>query len=100
MKDKRLEIYYDNDGMVPTVKRGVCVTPDRRLQLATVKRETEDHNKIDRVIARTREKITILQCVLGIFFGIGARVRHPKPRSEDARESREREKKSARVQLD
>jgi hypothetical protein len=30
-KEKRLEIYYDNAVILPNVKRGVCVTPDKRI---------------------------------------------------------------------
>jgi hypothetical protein len=37
-KKNKLEMYHDNDVVVPTVKRGVFVTPDKRIQLATVER--------------------------------------------------------------
>jgi hypothetical protein len=40
-KEKRLEIYYDNDGIFPTIKRGVRVTPDKQIQLATVEHQME-----------------------------------------------------------
>jgi hypothetical protein len=36
INEKRLGIYYDNDVIVHTVKRGVFITPDKRIQLTTV----------------------------------------------------------------
>jgi hypothetical protein len=90
MNGKRLEIYYDNYVTVPTVKRGFFVTPDKKMiQLATVERQMEDHHKFDRMIAYTREHISILQYVFDITFVIGARVRHRKPMSTDDREMRQ-----------
>jgi hypothetical protein len=64
------------------VKHGVFVTPDKRIQVATIERETEEHHKFDRIIAYTREQIVILQQVVDFTFGIGARVRHPKAKPE------------------
>jgi hypothetical protein len=88
-KDKKFPVYHDKDTKLQTIKRGVCVTLDKRIQLATVERETEEHHKLDRIIAYTREHISIMQCVFGFFFGIGARVRHPKPKSEQDKSNRE-----------
>jgi hypothetical protein len=66
-------MYHDNDVMVPTVKRGVFVTPDKRIQLATVERHAESHHKVERMIAYTREHIIVLQSVFGIFWNWCAR---------------------------
>jgi hypothetical protein len=52
-KQKRLDIYYHNDVIVPAVKRGVFVTPDKRIQLATVEHQMENHHKFDRMVAYT-----------------------------------------------
>jgi hypothetical protein len=60
-------MYHDNDVVVPTVKRGFFVTPDKRIQLATVERQTEPHHKVERMIAYTREHIVVLQSVFDIF---------------------------------
>jgi hypothetical protein len=79
--DKVIVMYHNNDICVPTVKHGIFVTPDKRIQLATIKRETEEHHKFDRMIAYTRERIIILQQLFGFTFGIGARVRHPRANS-------------------
>jgi hypothetical protein len=40
------------------------------------------------MIAYTREHLVILQQVLGSIFGIGARVRHPKAKSEQDKAAR------------
>jgi hypothetical protein len=40
-------MYHNNDVTVPTAKRGVFVTPDTRIQLAIVERQTEAHHKFD-----------------------------------------------------
>jgi hypothetical protein len=53
-KKNKLEMYHDNDFVVPTVKRGVFVTPDKIIQLATVERHTELHHKVEHMIAYTR----------------------------------------------
>jgi hypothetical protein len=37
--DKAVVLYHDNDICVPTVKHGVFVTPDKRIQLATIERD-------------------------------------------------------------
>jgi hypothetical protein len=89
-KDMSLSIYHDHDSKVRTVKMGVFVTPEKHIQLATIDRETEEHHKLDRIIAYTREHISILQGTFGIFFGIGARVRHPKPQSDQKRQKKKR----------
>jgi hypothetical protein len=67
-------MYHDNDVVVPSVKRGVFMTPDKIIQLATVERQTEAHHKVERMIAYTREHIKVLKSVFGIFFRIGARA--------------------------
>jgi hypothetical protein len=67
-KKNKLEMYHDNGDVVPTVKRGVFVTPDKRIQLATVERHTETRHKVERIIADTGEHIIVLQSVLGIFL--------------------------------
>jgi hypothetical protein len=77
-KKNKLEMYHDNYVVVPTVKRGFFVTLDKRIQLATVERQTEPHHKFEHMIAYARYHIKVLQSVFGIFFGIGARVRYPK----------------------
>jgi hypothetical protein len=84
-KRNELEMYHNNDVMVPTVKRGVFATPFKIIQLDTVERQTEPHHKVERMIAYTREHIIVLQSVFGIFFGIGALVRYPKSKSEQER---------------
>jgi hypothetical protein len=91
-KKNKLEIYHDNDVVVPTVKRGVFVTPDKRIQLATVERQTEAHHKVERMVAYTREHIIVFQSVFRIFFGIGARIRYPKSKSEQERLARKKAK--------
>jgi hypothetical protein len=68
------------------------MTPDKRIQLATVERQTEPHHKVERMIAYTREHIIVLQSVFGIFFGIGTRVRYPKSESDQERVARKKEK--------
>jgi hypothetical protein len=87
-KEKRLDIYYDNDVIVPTIKRLVFVTPVKRIQLTTAERQMEEHQKLDRMITYTRKHITLLQCVFGISFRIGTRVQHQKPKSDDERQTR------------
>jgi hypothetical protein len=94
MKEKKLEIYYDKDVIMPTLTRGVFVTPDKRIQLTTVECHPGEHHKSNRMIAVMREYITILQCVWG-----GARVRHPKPKSEGDRETRKWAKTISKSQL-
>jgi hypothetical protein len=89
-KDMSLYIYHDHDLKVRTVKRGVFVMPDKRIQLATIERETEEHHELDRIIAYTREQIGILQGTFDILFGIGDRVRHPKPQSDQERHNKKR----------
>jgi hypothetical protein len=89
-KNMSLSIYHDHDSKVRTVKMGVFVTPDKRIKFATIERETEEHHKLDRIFAYTREHVGILQGNFGIFFGIGARVRHPKPKSEQERQNKKR----------
>jgi hypothetical protein len=73
-KKNKLEIYHDNDVVVPNVKRGVFVTPDTRIQLATVDRQTEPRHKVERMIAYTREHIIVLQSVFGFFWNWCARL--------------------------
>jgi hypothetical protein len=89
-KKNKLEMYHDNDVVVPTVKRGVFVTPDKRIQLATVERQTEPYHKAERMIAYTREHIIVLESVFGIFFGIGAHIRELKSKSEQERVARKK----------
>jgi hypothetical protein len=89
-KDASLSTYHDHDSRVRTVKRGVFVTPEKPIQLATIEREIEDHHKLDHIIAYTREHVGILQGTFDIFFGIGARVRHPKPQSDQDRNNKKR----------
>jgi hypothetical protein len=84
-KDKKVPVYHDKDTKVQPIKRGVFVTPDKRIQLAELERETDEHHKFDRIIVYTCEHISIMQCVFGVFFGRGARVCHPKPKSEQER---------------
>jgi hypothetical protein len=86
--DKVVVLYHGNGICVP--KHGVFVTPDNRIQLSTIERETEEHHKFDHIIAYTREHLTILQQVLGSTFGIGARARHPKTKSEQDKAARKR----------
>jgi hypothetical protein len=69
---------------------GVFEMPDKRIQLATTEREIEEHHKLDRAIAHIRECVVILQGMFGIFFGIGARMRHPKPKSDQDRQNKKR----------
>jgi hypothetical protein len=88
--DKKVPVYHDKDTNVQTIKRGVFVTPDKRIQLATVERKMEEHHKFDSIIAYTREHIITMQCVFWVLFGIGARVRHPKPKSEQDKSNRKR----------
>jgi hypothetical protein len=66
--DKVVVLYHDNGICLPTVKHGVFVTPDKRIQLETIERETEEHHKFNRMIAYTREHLVILQQVLGSNF--------------------------------
>jgi hypothetical protein len=61
-------MYHDNNVLVPTVKRGILVTPKKRIQMATVERQTEPHHKVERMIANTREHNIVLQSVFGIFL--------------------------------
>jgi hypothetical protein len=91
-KKNKLEMYHANDVVVPTVKIGLYVNPDKIIQLATVERHTESHHNVERMIAYTREHIIVLQSVFGIFFGIGARVRYPKSKSEQERVARKKAK--------
>jgi hypothetical protein len=86
--DKIVVLYHDNYICVPTAKHGIFVTPDKRIQLAMIERDTEEHHKFDRMIAYTRENLAILQKVLGSTFGIGARVRNPKAKSEEEKSAR------------
>jgi hypothetical protein len=79
--DKVGVLYHENDMCVPTFNHVVFVTPYKRIHISTIEREIEEHHKFDRMIAYTREHLTILQQVLGSTFGIGARVRHPKAKS-------------------
>jgi hypothetical protein len=79
---KIIVLYYDNDISVPTVRHGVFVIPDKRIQLAMIERDIEEHHTSDLIIAYTRDHIIILQQVFGVFFGIGAHVRHPKAESQ------------------
>jgi alkyl hydroperoxide reductase subunit AhpC len=58
-KKNKLDMYHDNDGVAPAVKREFVVTPDKRIQLATVERQTELHHKVERMIAYTREHIIV-----------------------------------------
>jgi hypothetical protein len=91
-KKNKLEMYHDNDVVVTTANRGVFVTPDKRIQLATVERQTEPHHKVERMIAYTREHILVLQSVFGFFFGIGPLFRYPKSKSEQERVARKKAK--------
>jgi hypothetical protein len=84
--------YHGNDVVVHTDKRGVFVTPDKRIQLEMVERQTEAHHKVERMIAYTREGITFFQSFFGIFFGIGARVWYPKSKSEQDRVAKKKAK--------
>jgi hypothetical protein len=63
-KKNKLVMYHDNHDVVPTVKRGVCVTPDARIKLATVERQTGSHYKVERMITYTREHIIVFQSVI------------------------------------
>jgi hypothetical protein len=47
---KKLTVFNDNDVPIQTIKRDVMVTPDRRIQLATIECEAEPHHKFDRLI--------------------------------------------------
>jgi hypothetical protein len=78
-KKNKLEMYHNNDIVVPTVKRRVFVTPDKRIQLATVEppdRAVPQGRAHDCLHSRTHHSVTIR------FFGIGAHVRYPKSKSE------------------
>jgi hypothetical protein len=88
MNDKVVALYHDNDICVPAVKHGIFLTPDKRIQLTTIEREREEHHKFDQMIAFTREHIVMIQQVCGLTFGIGARVRHPKVKSEQDKAAR------------
>jgi hypothetical protein len=90
--DKVVVVYHGNGICVLTVKHGVFVTRYKRIQLAMIETETEEHHKFDRMIAFTREHIAMLQQVFGFTFGIGARVRHPKAKSEQYKSARKRAK--------
>jgi hypothetical protein len=89
-KDNKLPVYQDKATKVQTIKRSVFVTPDKRIQLATVERKTDEYHKFDQIKVYTREHIIITQCVFLVFFGIGARVHHPKPKSEQDNSNRKR----------
>jgi hypothetical protein len=89
-KDKKVPVYHDRNTKFQTIKRCVFVTPDKQIQLTTVERETDEHNTFDRIKVYTREHISIMQCVFLVFFGIGARVHHPKPKSEQDNSNRKR----------
>jgi hypothetical protein len=52
-KKNKIDMYHDNDVVVPTVKRGIFVTPDNIIQLATAERHTEPHHKAEHMIAYT-----------------------------------------------
>jgi hypothetical protein len=72
-KKNKLEMYHDNDVVVPAVKRGFLVTPDKIIQLATVERQTEPHHKVEGMIAYTREHIEVLQSVFVNFLELVVR---------------------------
>jgi hypothetical protein len=55
----KLVMYHDNDVPVPTVKRGFFMTPEKRIQLATVECQTELHHKVERMMTYTREHIEV-----------------------------------------
>jgi hypothetical protein len=40
-------MYHDNNVVVPTVKRGVFVTPEKQIQLITAERQTKAHHKFE-----------------------------------------------------
>jgi hypothetical protein len=77
-----MKIYHDNDLTVTTIKRVVFVTPDKRIELATIERQAETHHKFDHMIVYTREHIAIIKCMFGLCFGIGARIRNPESTTE------------------
>jgi hypothetical protein len=58
-KKNNLDMYHNNDVVLPMVKRGVSVTPYNRIQLTTVERQTEPHHKVEHVISYTRERIIV-----------------------------------------
>jgi hypothetical protein len=72
----KLPVFHDKDVLIQTIKQGVLVTPDQRIQLATIEREAEPQHKFDRFTGYTSEHITLLQLIFGLFFGIGSRHRH------------------------
>jgi hypothetical protein len=59
-KEKIMKVYHDNNHTMHTFKRGVLVTPDKRIELATIERQTETHHKFDLMIAYIHEHIVIL----------------------------------------
>jgi hypothetical protein len=79
-------MYHNNNVVVPTVKRGVFVTPDNQIQLIKVDHQTESHHKFESMIAYNREHITVLHYV----FGIESRVWHPNIKLEQDRVARNR----------
>jgi hypothetical protein len=87
-KDNKLPVYQDKATKVQTIKRSVFVTPDKRIQLATVERKTDEYHKFDQIKVYTREHIIITQCVFLVFFGIGAHIHHPNPESGQDKSNR------------
>jgi hypothetical protein len=67
-KKNKLEVHHDNDVVVLNVKRGFSVAPDKRIQLATVERQTEPHHKVKCMIPYTQENIIVYNLFLVYFF--------------------------------
>jgi hypothetical protein len=61
--ENKLVMYHINDFVVPTVNIGVSVTPEKRIQLETVERQTEMHHKVQHMIAYIPEHIIAFQSV-------------------------------------
>jgi hypothetical protein len=72
-KKNKVVMYHSNDVVVPA---------DKRIQLVTVYCQTDQHHKVERMIAYTPEHLIVLQSVFGIFWGIGAPVWYPKSKLE------------------
>jgi hypothetical protein len=48
------------------------LSPDKRIQLARIERDIEEHHKLDRITDYTRDHVVILQGTFGIFFNLSS----------------------------
>jgi hypothetical protein len=67
-KKNKLVMYHGNDVVVPTFKRGICMTPDKQIKLVTAERQTKAHHKFEFMIAYTREHIIVFQSLFGFVL--------------------------------